>query len=288
MTGRESAGGKLVNILNYGIVGLFVLSIIIPFINVISTSLSKEVEIIKSNYLIWPMGFTIDGYKEIFKTSILYQAIWNSLKVVLIGVPIATICTTVVAYLLTCEKLYGRRILAHLLTFALLFYPGVVPLYILYKKLGMLNHLSVLIIPFFIIPYFLVYVKNYFYTIPASLHESATIDGAGELTILFRIIIPLVKPIMAILVLWYTVDYWSLYFYPLSFITDLSKRTLQPILRDIVMGTDNPQIGVAGTEIFGRNVAMGVMLVSMLPILLLYPFLQKYLIQGILIGSVKE
>ena len=275
------------NIANYTLFSIMCLSMIIPFMNIVSMSFSSEVEIIKSGFMLFPKGVTLEAYKQIFNRSVIFSGLLNSVKVVLIGVPCSVFVTSIVAYLLTCKELIGVRILGHMMVFSMMFSAGVIPLYILYKKLGIINTHAVLILPYLMLPYYLIFVKNYFHTIPDSLKESARIDGANEMLILFRIIIPLATPIIAVLSLWYMVDYWNMYFFPLSFITNTAKQTIQPILRDIVMQTGHGEVVQGGGRLFGKNVTMGVMTVTALPILAIYPYLQKYLVKGIILGAVK-
>jgi putative aldouronate transport system permease protein len=289
MRNERSISNTAFNLVNYSFFAIVVLCMVIPFLNVVSVSLSNEIEVIKSRYLIFPKGITLEAYKQIFTTSTLFNGILNSVKIVLIGVPCSVFVTSIAAYLLTLKKLVGTTILGHLFIFNMMFGPGLIPLYVLYKRIGIINTHAVLILPFLMVPYFLIYVKNYFHTIPDSIKESAQIDGASEMRILFRIILPLAKPIIAVLVLWYLVDYWNLYVYPTIFLTDEAKRTIQPILKDIVMQTGSGEMNQgSGAKIFGKNVAMGVMVISALPILIVYPYLQKYLIKGIILGGVKE
>ncbi|NJD02478.1 MAG: carbohydrate ABC transporter permease [Ruminiclostridium sp.] len=275
------------NIGNYTLFSIMCLSMVIPFMNIVSISFSSEVEVIKNGFMLFPRGFTLEAYKQIFSRSVIFSGLLNSVKVVLMGVPLSVFATSVAAYLLTCKELIGVRILGHMMVFSMMFSAGVIPLYILYKRLGIINTHAVLILPYLMFPYYLIFVKNYFHTIPESMKESARIDGANELLILFRIVIPLAKPIIAVLALWYMVDYWNMYFYPLSFITDAEKKTIQPILRDIVMQTGNGEVVKGGGKLFGKNVTMGVMALTAMPILLIYPYLQKYLVKGIILGAVK-
>lgn len=289
MNYENSISRTTFKVVNYSLFVIIMSFILIPFINIISVSFSNEIEVIKNGFLFLPKGITLEAYIQIFSKDVLFNGILNSIKIVLIGVPCSVFVTSIAAYLLTLKKLIGTSILGHLLAFSMTFYPGLIPLYILYKKLGIINTHAVLILPFLMTPYFLIYVKNYFHTIPDSVNESARIDGANEMRILFRIILPLAKPIIAVLTLWYMVDYWNLYIYPTAFVSDVAKRTIQPILKDIVMQTGSGEMNQgAGTKLFGKNVAMGVMVISVLPILLVYPYLQKYLVQGIVLGSVKE
>jgi ABC-type sugar transport system, permease component len=279
---------KVFTVVNYSFLSLLVLSMIIPALNIISLSFSNEIEIIKSKFILLPKGFNLEAYKEIFKNRVLYQGLYNSSIILLIGVPSSVFVTVVSAYLLTCEGLIGARLLGKLLAFSMLFYPGIIPLYILYKKIGIMNTRAVLILPFLMLAYFLIYVKSYFHTIPASIHESAWIDGASRITVLFRIVLPLSKAIIAVLVLWYIVEYWNLYFYPMAFISNITKKTIQPIMRDIVMQTDNSEGASSGASVMlGKNMQMGVMVLSSIPPILAYIVLQKNLIKGILLGSVK-
>lgn len=285
---RRSMSEKVFTVVNYSFLSLLVLSMIIPALNIISLSFSNEIEIIKSKFILLPKGFNLEAYKEIFKNRVLYQGLYNSSIILLIGVPSSVFVTVVSAYLLTCEGLIGARLLGKLLAFSMLFYPGIIPLYILYKKIGIMNTRAVLILPFLMLAYFLIYVKSYFHTIPASIHESAWIDGASRITVLFRIVLPLSKAIIAVLVLWYIVEYWNLYFYPMAFISDITKKTIQPIMRDIVMQTDNSEGASSGASVMlGKNMQMGVMVLSSIPPILAYIVLQKNLIKGILLGSVK-
>lgn len=283
-----SSQRKLFNLFNTAFFAITALCVIIPFINVLAISFSSEADVIKSTYMLIPPRFTLEAYIQVFKTKTLYGAILNGLKLVLMAAPTTILCTTMAAYVLTYKKLFGVWLLSQLIIIAMVFDPGIVPTYILLKDLGLVGTYAGVVSLGLINAWNIIYVKNFFYTIPSSLFESARIDGASELRIFRVIVLPLVKPILAVLALWNIIGSWNAYTPILFYVPNPAKWTLQPVLREIVLNNNSQmqESTVSGT-IFGRNVAMVCMVISAIPVLIIYPYIQKYLIQGIMLGAVK-
>ena len=279
---------KIFNIFNSVLFAIAALIVIIPFMNVLAVSFSKEADVIKSTYMLIPPRFTLEAYIQVFSTKTLYGAIFNGLKLVLIAAPSTILCTTMAAYVLMYKKMFGVKLLSQLIIIAMVFDPGVVPTYILLKDLGLVGKYTGLVFLGLINSWNIIYVKNFFYTIPSSLPESARIDGASELRIFRVIVLPLVKPIIAVLALWNIIGNWNAYTPFLFYIPDPAKWPLQPVLREIVLNNNSQmQDSTVSGTIFGKNVAMVCMVISAIPVLIIYPYIQKYFMRGIMLGAVK-
>jgi putative aldouronate transport system permease protein len=197
-----------------------------------------------------------------------------------------------IAYPLSRKRLPLRSLFTLIAVFTMLFPVGIIPFYILIKKLGLMNSLWALIVPYAIITFNMIIIKNYFQNIPDSLEESAFIDGAGELTILFRIFIPLSKPVIAAIGLFYIIWNWNIFMPAVFFLTSPKKYTIQVVLRDILtqhMLEDQLPFEQAAlmTEAGPEGIQAAITIVAMIPIMAIYPFIQKYFNSGIMIGSIK-
>ncbi|UCF97871.1 MAG: carbohydrate ABC transporter permease [Spirochaetaceae bacterium] len=273
---------------------LFVFGVIciFPFINVLARSFSPEFYIQQGQVWLWPVKTTINTYVKIFQARGIISGFKNSFFVATVGTVINLFMSFMIAYPLSRKRLPLRSVFTLIAVFTMLFPVGIIPFYILVKKLGLINSLWALIIPYAIITFNMIIIKNYFQTIPDSLEESAFIDGAGELTILFRIFIPLSKPVIAAIGLFYIIWNWNIFMPAVFFITHPSKYTIQVVLRDILtqhMLEDTLPFEQSAmmTEAGPEGIQAAVTIVAMIPIMAIYPFIQKYFTRGIMIGSIK-
>jgi ABC-type glycerol-3-phosphate transport system permease component len=284
-------GEKLFIIIVHAFLFFFVLLCVLPFLTVLARSLSPEVFIKAGRVSFWPIHPTLDGYKKVFESSYIIIGFKNTVFVAIFGTIINLTMSSILAYPLSRKRTPFRKVFITLVIIAMLFYPGMIPSYLLVKSLGLLNSRWALILPGAISTFNMIIIKNYFESIPDSLEESALIDGAGELTILFRIMVPLAKPVMAAMGLFYFIGNWNVFIPVILYITDAMKYTIQPILQDILRRNAADFLiptDPALRERYGELVLQStITIIGMLPILIVYPFLQKYFVKGIMIGSIK-
>jgi putative aldouronate transport system permease protein len=271
---------------------LFAALCIFPFVNVLAKSLSPEFYIQQGQVWLWPVRVTLNGYQKVFQARSIVAGFRNSIFVALVGTLVNLVMSSLIAYPLSRKRLPLRNTFVTIVVFTMLFPTGIIPMYILVRALGLINSLWALIFPYAITTFNMIIIKNYFQGIPASLEESAFLDGAGELRILFRIFLPLSKPVIAAIGLFYLISNWNLFMPAVLFLTSPSKYTIQVVLRDILtqhmLEDQMPFSRGALMSLSGpEGIQAAVTIVAMLPILAVYPFIQGYFTKGIMIGSVK-
>lgn len=288
MIQNKSFGDRVFDIINYSLLSLFALASFLPFIYVIGCSFATQEEILQKGFLLFPTKFSLDAYKYIFSTDSLTRSLLVTVFITVTGTFINIMFTVLMAYPLAHKQIIGRKVIIFLVTFTMMFNPGIIPAFIIVKSLGLLNSYWSLLLPTAISAFNLIIMKNFFQQIPAELEESAKIDGCNDLVILLKIILPLSAPAIATFSLFYAVVNWNSFMNPLMYINDSRKWPIQILLRQIVLMSS----GGAGDEgamirVEPQTVKMAVVAVSTVPILLVYPFLQKHFVQGVMIGSVK-
>ena len=263
-----------------------------PFLHVLARSFSPEFFIQQGKVIVFPVKWTINAYQKVFQAKQIIIGFKNSLFVAVVGTIINLIFSFIIAYPLSRKRLPLRRTFTVIVVFTMLLPVAIIPLYLLVRSLGLLNSLWALIWPYAITTFNMIIIKNYFQEIPESLEESAILDGAGEMTILFKIFIPLSRPVIAAVGLFYLIHNWNIFMPAVFFLTHPSKYTIQVVLNDIVsqqMLADQLPYSlsmlqqVAGPE----GIQAAVTIITMIPILIIYPFIQKYFTTGIMLGSVK-
>ena len=278
-------------ILNIVVLSLWALTILYPFYNAILISLVSQKEYMMTPFMLFPKNITFDAYTYIFNSSRIYHGYRNTLLILLIGVPFNMLTTAFTAYALSRDRFPGKKAITALVVFTMYFSGGLIPLYLLVRDLGLMNSLASVILVYGANTFYLLLMRSYFLEIPAALEESAKIDGANDLVILLRIMLPLALPIVATVTLFFSVDSWNEWFNAMLFLREGEKWPLQLVLRSIVMSTID-DIGSRNVSIrktvFEDGVKMAAVFITMAPIMFTYPFLQKYFIKGILIGSVKS
>lgn len=283
-------GGRMFDAFNVILLTLIGLSAVLPFIYIVSASFSSEHIVAKGTFLLFPTDVTLDAYKYIFSTNTLVRSMMISLYVTIVGTLINLILTSLMAYPLAHHRLRGRRTLLILVLFTMLFTGGLIPTYIVVKSLGLINSLWALMIPNAISAFNLIILKNFFQQIPDGLQESAKIDGANDMRILLRIVLPLSAPALATFALFYAVGHWNSYFNAIIYLNDSDKWPIQVMLRQIVILAQSGFADSSSLEdaiLPAETVKMAVITFATAPILLVYPFLQKHFAKGVLLGSVK-
>ncbi|MER7172446.1 carbohydrate ABC transporter permease [Streptomyces mesophilus] len=264
------------------------LLVILPFLAVISTSLADQQQVTAAGgYVLWPENPSLEAYKALFSGGVVTRAVAVSVGITVVGTTLSLACTTLLAYGLSRPGSYGSKPILMLLLFSLLFTPGIIPMYLTVKQLGLLDSYWSLILPTLINAFNVIVMRAFFLDLPQELLDSAKIDGAGELTVLTRIVMPLSKAIMAVIGLFYAVAYWNSFFSALLYITDNEKYPLSLVLRTYVVNNATIGTGDTGAALPQQSLQMAMLVVSILPILCVYPFLQKHFAKGIMIGAVK-
>ena len=287
---QESFGERLYTFVVYALLTVFCLLILIPLLHIISGSFSDPISLLKGEVGLLPKGFTTSMYETVFKDKEIWQGYWNTIVYTVVGTLISVTLTAFGAYPLSRKDFYGRNVYMGLFVFTMFFTGGMIPTYLLVKQLKMLNTMWALVLPSAVSTYNLIIMRTFFQTsIPGELAESASLDGCSDLGVFFRIVIPLSAPIFAVMVLFYGVAQWNSWFPALLYISDRSLYPLQMVLREVLIQSDvSNMAGATGdVEIIGDGLKYATMVVATLPIMYLYPFLQKYFVKGVMIGAVK-
>lgn len=294
-TKKRTKGFDLYNIVNILFLSLLAFIMIFPLYYVVIVSVGKYEEIARQTLYIFPTSIDWEAYKVILQANNILQSFGNSVFVTIVGTAFSMILTIAAAYGLCKKAMPFRNIILSFVIFTMFFSAGLIPYYLTVKGVGLINNIFVMVIPLGINTFYLIILKNFFTTIPASLEESAKIDGANDIYILYKIVLPTSAPIIATLILFYAVDRWNEWWHAMLFISDKAKYPLQMILREILFDfsqTTGSSIGAAikasKIHIYPRSVQMAIVVITAAPILIVYPFLQKYFTKGIMIGSIKE
>ena len=282
-------GGKVFDVFNYALLALVAFVTLYPFLYVIFASLSDPVQLMGNSAPLWkPLGFSLAAYKKVFSNSSIYIGYANTIFYVVVGTTVNIIMTCIAAYVLSRKQFMLRRFFTLMFIFTMYFNGGLIPNYLLIKGLHLIDNRLALILPGAISTFNLMIMITGFEGIPKSLEESARIDGAGDWTILFRIIMPLAKPTIMVILLYYAVGHWNAWFNAMIYIRDASKRPLQLFLRDILTRNQmGAMTGQTDIEDVGQTIKYATILVSTAPILCIYPFIQKYFVKGLTLGAVK-
>lgn len=292
--GSMSIWSRLGTTANYLILGILSLLALYPFWYVIMSSFSSSRAITAGEVSLWPVEFNIEAYLRLFDDGQLIVAMWNTIEVTLVGTFLNIVLTTLAAYPLSRRRLMGRSPLLMFIIFTMLLTAGVIPNFILVKSLGLMNSYWSLWLPALISTYNMFVMKTFMEGLPEEIEESAAIDGAGDWRILIQIILPLCKPIMAALSLFYAVGWWNSYFNVLLYITKSTHQTLTLKLYQMILQVNQSLLnngggseGVEQVMLTPEGIKAAAIVIAVTPILVVYPFLQKHFVKGVLIGSVK-
>ncbi len=288
---RRTLSDFVVDFFVYAILLLLCLATVVPFLQVITVSLSPASVVNSYGLKIFPKQISWDGYIRVFQYKEIWRSYYNTIVRTLFGTLISLGLYVLGAYPLAKKYLPNRSFWTGLLVFTMYFSGGLIPSYLLVRNLGLRNTVFALILPGAINTFNLIIVRNFFMGIPAEIEEAARIDGANEVFILARIIVPLSKPVLATVALWSIVGHWNAWFDCLLYITDSSKYVLQLLLRRIIIEgkVQDLEMELASQQVVvnTESMKMATLMVSVLPIICIYPFLQKYFVKGVMIGSLK-
>ena len=289
---RTSTGEKIFTVFNYTFITVLCLVMLYPFWHVVMQSFSSMEETLKGGMFLYPKGFNIDTYKSVFNNPQVFTGFGTSFMVTIVGTVLGTLLTAMTAYPLSKARLRGGKVMMVLVLFTMIFAAGMIPSFLLVQGLGLLDNRLALILPAFVSAYNCIIMKNFFLSIPESLEESARIDGANDIRIFFSIIVPLSKATIATIALFMAVAYWNDYFSTVLYIRSSDKWALQAVLRNMLTNTQQAmaQAGVNVINTSNTNsetIKAGTIVISTVPILVVYPFVQKYFVTGVMIGGVK-
>jgi putative aldouronate transport system permease protein len=276
--------------------GMFLLFIIgvtlYPFINMIAVSLSDNIYLMRNEVTFYPKGFTMKAYRSVFQDKRIFNGFFNTVMYTTLGTVISLIGTACGAYSLSKPDMLFHKFFTMMTVFTMFFSGGMIPIYLVIKGAHLINTMWAVILPGAISAWNVIILRSFFYGIPKELEESCKIDGLNDIQIFWHIILPLSKPALASVGLFVAVGLWNSFFGPFLYLTDEKKYPLQVILRDIVVAGDMKSAegaggGVGDTAVIPEAIRFATILVSTLPIIMVYPFIQKYFVTGMMIGAVK-
>ncbi|MGZ9583407.1 carbohydrate ABC transporter permease [Paenibacillus marinisediminis] len=288
----RSIGDKFVDGIIITILSIFGLLTLFPILYVMIVSITPYSEVLaKGGFVIIPSQVTWDAYDTIFSSKVVPQALWTTVKITVIGTSLNLIISTMLAYPLSKKNLPGRNVVLLGIVFTMLFSGGIIPLYLTVKATGLMNTMWALIIPGLVSTFNLLIMKTYFEGLPSEVEEAAKVDGCGDMATLIRIILPMSMPIMATLALFYGVNHWNAYFPGIMYLNKPELYPLQVVLRNMIMSPSvSQELALPVNELNAlppETIKMATVVVAIIPVLIIYPFLQKYFVKGMLLGAVK-
>lgn len=290
----QGRGEKVFEAVMYVLVTLVGLTMIFPLLNIISLSFSSERAVVSNEVGIWPVEFTTSTYSQVVKTTPIFLAIKNTVLLTVVGTAISMFCTICTAYALSKKRLYGRSVFLGVITFTMIVNAGLIPNFLLIKDLGLMNTYWAIWLPSAISTWNMLVMKTFFSALPDSLEESALIDGANDLRILWSIALPLSIPSIATITLFYAVGYWNSYFNVTLYISKSGMKVLQQVLHEVVSKVNDvlSQMQADSNDALmqpmaSESVQGAAIVIATLPIMCVYPFLQKYFVKGVMIGAIK-
>lgn len=291
---RESLSDRVVGAVIYVLLGIILVVVLYPLIFVASASISDPLAVLNGEVWLLPKQLSFIGYERIFANPEILTGYGNTILYTVVGTAVNLAMTIMIAYPLSRKDFLGRHVITAFIVFTMFFSGGLIPTYLLVKKLHMINTMWALIIPGAVSVMNVIIMRTFFQTsIPNEVQESAAIDGCSNIQTLVRIVLPLSLPILAVMVLFYAVGHWNAYFSALIYLTDRDKYPLQLFLREILIKSEMDQmtssmdLSVQTHLMEAEAIKYSIVIVSNLPVLLLYPFLQKYFVKGFLVGAIK-
>ena len=288
---KTSLGDKSLDVFVTVALIIFCILCIYPVWYVIVASFSTTSDLMMNpGFMIWPKKFVTGAYKMVFENAQLMSGFKNSILILVLGLPINIILTTLCAYFLSCKGMLLKKPLSALVMFTMFFSGGMIPAYLNVKDLGLYDTIWALVLPGAMNVYNMIICKSAIESLPASLQESAYIDGANDFQVLFRIILPLIKPTLAVLVLYYGVAHWNAWFNASIYIETNAKLPVQNIIRYILLSNNAELSGAAGGDnynAYAETIKYAAIVITTLPVMCIYPFLQKYFTKGATTGAVK-
>jgi multiple sugar transport system permease protein/putative aldouronate transport system permease protein len=291
---KETKRDQLFTVLNYSILSVFLITILYPLIYIASASISSSEAVISGRVWLWPIDPTLVGYEAVFKHKLIVSGFLNSFYYTVFGTLINVILTILAAYPLSRKDFYGKNMFMFLFVFTMMFSGGLIPTYLLVRDLGMLNTIWSMLLPGALGVWNMIIARTYFQTtIPDELLEASQLDGCTDFQFVWKIVLPLSGPIIAVITLFYAVGHWNSFFNALIYLKSQKLFPLQLVLRDILVQNDvdlNMLVDVqeaAKREGLRELLKYSLIIVATAPLMIVYPFVQKYFVKGIMIGSLK-
>ena len=284
---KRSFGEDVFEYGNYVFMALVAFIMFYPFWHQLSLSLSSPAEATRGGLFILPREFTVAAYRLVMQNPFIWTSFFNSVYVAVVTTFLGVLITSMLAYGLSKPEVVGHRVLSFLVVFCIVFNGGLIPTYLLIFNLGLIDSMWALILPFMLTPFNTVIMRNFFRNLPAELEEAAIIDGAGPLRVFFTIVMPLSKAVLATVGLWLAVSSWNNFLAPLIYLTSRGNFTLPLFIRQVIEGQFLARETGEGAASAIESVVAATIIVSLVPILCVYPFLQKHFVKGVMIGSVK-
>ena len=299
MTKKDSLSRKIFYICLIIFFILMLAVVLLPYLNILAKSLNEGSDTSKGGVLLWPRQPTLENFKTVLSDKGIVRAFFNTVCIVIFGTTLSVLIQYITGYVFLQTRFIGRQILLYMFMVPMYFGGGLIPTYMLYSKLGLMNNFLVYIIPGCFSVYNMIIIRSYLKSIPYSLAEAAKIDGANEIFIAFRIFMPLAKPVLATVSLWCAVGAWNSWTTTLYYVTDKSLYTLQYVLMQVLKEASRIQAMINEAALRGEtlnftpkvtteSIQCAQLMVTTLPIIMVYPFVQKYFIQGVTLGSVKD
>ncbi|MFJ5762463.1 carbohydrate ABC transporter permease [Neobacillus sp. NPDC093182] len=286
---NRNKGGLVFPIINGSILILIALICFLPFVNVIASSFASTQEVVARKFILFPRTFSLDAYRYILSTPTLFKSLAVSIGVTGIGTLVSMVLTALMAYGLSRRYLVGRNSINFIVVFSMLFSGGMIPTFLVVKSVGLIDSYWSLILPVAINAFNLIIMRNFFQALPDSLEESAKMDGCTDFGVFVKIMLPLALPSIATISLFYAVTYWNTYMTAILYINDSAKWPIQVLLRQIVIVSSGMQAEGSSVDVVppAQTIKMAVIVIATVPMLIAYPFVQKYFVKGALVGSVK-
>lgn len=286
---------SVINVLIALLLGLFALCTIYPLYNVLLSSVTPYQDTVSSGFYLFPKTIDWTSYELLFKDATVPRSLLVSLTVTLLGIAYSLFLSVTMGYALSKKGYFGRNFVLIFVVITMFFSGGLIPYYLVVRDVGLIDSVFSMIIPTGINTFYMILIKSYFSTIPENLEESARIDGANDIYILFKIVIPISAPILATITLFYAVDRWNDWFNAMLFIKSPDKLPLQIILRNMLVSLEMSSLSQAAVAIqeskrtiYAESLRSAIIIITSLPILMFYPFLQKYFTKGLMLGSIKS
>lgn len=289
MKKKVSIGERSFTLFNNTFLILLALICIVPFLNIIATSFASTQEVVAKKFILFPTTFSLDAYRYILSTPTIFRALAVSIGVTGVGTIVSMCATSLMTYGLSRKYLFGRGFVNFLVVFSMLFSGGMIPTFLVVRSLGLVNSYWAMILPVAVNAMNMIIMRNFFQALPDSLEESAKMDGCTDFGVFFKIMLPLALPSIATISLFYAVTYWNTYMTAILYINDSSKWPIQILLRQIVIVSSGMQAESSAVDVIppAQTVKMAVIVIATVPMLIVYPFVQKYFVKGALVGSVK-
>ena len=291
---NRNKGDLVFDIINNSLLVCVLFIVFYPLLYVVSASFSDPMAVMQGKVWFLPIVANLDSYKRVFMNSDILVGYRNTILYTVVGTLINVVMTIAGAYPLSRKKFYARNVILAFFTFTMFFSGGIIPNYLIIKKLGLINNFWVMILPATVQVWNLIIMKTFFQnSIPEELHEAAYVDGGTNMGILFKIVLPLSTPIIAVMVLFYGIGHWNAFFNALIYLSDRSKFPLQLIIREILIESQMESMmssssdSIADQKMYAESIKYAVIIVASLPALMIYPVIQKYFVKGVMVGAIK-